>query len=71
MKPNKRQELASDDTNLQSILGMSNELTPVHNNETKKNEPIHWSSGQIMVDRDKEESISEFVILPFTETPDI
>ena len=63
--------MASDDTNLQSILGMSRELTTVHNNQIKKKESIHWSSGQIMVDGDKEESISEFVILPFTETPEI
>ena len=63
--------MASDDTNLQSILGMSRELATVHNNQPKKKESIHWSSGQIMLDGDKEESISEFVILPFTETPDI
>ena len=65
VKPNKRLQLATDDSSLQSILRTSKDLRFV-NEDSLKVECKHAEQKEI-IDHKHDNHTSEFVILPFTK----
>ena len=66
VKPNKRLQLATDDSSLQSILRTSKDLRFV-NEDSLNVECKHPPEEKEITDNKHDNYISEFVILPFTK----
>ena len=64
VKPNKRLQLATDDSSLQSILRTSKDLRFVH--EDSLNVECSYMDEKETTDNNHDNNNSEFVILPIT-----